>query len=81
VRASAFITPSSFEIHPGGHHRRAGTRSGNLDETHARCRDSLDESQKHKFGMLGRMLMPERSRLAMEMMRHHMGEGDRDGSE
>jgi hypothetical protein len=43
--------------------------------------DSLDESQKHKFGMLGRMLMPERSRFAMEMMRHHMGEPDRDGAE
>ncbi|MGC2787762.1 MAG: Spy/CpxP family protein refolding chaperone [Roseiarcus sp.] len=43
--------------------------------------DSLDESQKHKFGMLGRMLMPERSRFAMEMMRHHVGEPDRDGVE
>jgi LTXXQ motif family protein len=43
--------------------------------------DSLDQSQKHKFGMLGRMLMPERSRFAMEMMQHHMGEGDRDGAE
>ena len=43
--------------------------------------DSLDESQKHKFGMLGRMLMPERSRFAMDMMRHHMGEHGRDGAE
>jgi LTXXQ motif family protein len=43
--------------------------------------DSLDESQKHKFGMLGRMLMPERSRFAMDMMQHHMGEHDRDGAE
>jgi hypothetical protein len=43
--------------------------------------DSLDESQKHKFGMLGRMLMPERPRFAMEMMQHHMGEHDRDGAE
>jgi hypothetical protein len=43
--------------------------------------DSLDESQKHKFGMLGRMLMPERSRFAMEMMHRHMGERDRDGAE
>ena len=43
---------------------------------------SLDESQKHKFGMLGRMLMPERSRFAMEMMHHHMGgEHDHDGDE
>ena len=32
--------------------------------------DSLDKSQKHRFGMLGRMLMPERSRFAMDMMRH-----------
>jgi hypothetical protein len=43
--------------------------------------DSLDEPQKHKFGMLGRMLMPERSRFAMEMMHHHMGEHDHDGAE
>jgi hypothetical protein len=43
--------------------------------------ESLDESQKHKFGMLGRMLMPERSRFAMDMMHHHMGEHDRDGAE
>jgi hypothetical protein len=43
--------------------------------------DALDESQKHKFGMLGRMLMPERSRFAMDMMRQHMGEHDRDGAE
>lgn len=42
--------------------------------------DALDESQKHKFGMLGRMLMPERSRFA-EMMRDHMNERDRDGAE
>jgi hypothetical protein len=43
--------------------------------------ESLDESQKHKFGMLGRMLMPERSRFAMDMMHHHMGEHERDGAE
>jgi hypothetical protein len=43
--------------------------------------DSLDESQKHKFGMLGRMLMPERPRFAMDMMHHHMDEHDRDGDE
>lgn len=44
---------------------------------------SLDESQKHKFGMLGRMLMPERSRFAMDMMGHHrhMDEHERDGAE
>jgi hypothetical protein len=43
--------------------------------------NSLDESQKHKFGTLGRMLMPERSRFAMDMMHHHVGERDRDGAE
>jgi hypothetical protein len=43
--------------------------------------DSLDASQKHKFGMLGRMLMPERSKLAMDMMQHRMGDRDRDGAE
>jgi hypothetical protein len=35
---------------------------------------SLDDSQKHRFGMLGRMLMPEHA----EMMMHHMGEGGGD---
>jgi hypothetical protein len=43
--------------------------------------DSLDESQKHKFGMLGRMLMPERSRFAMDWMQHRMRDHDRDGAE
>ena len=43
--------------------------------------DSLDELQKHKFGMLGRMLMPERARFAMDMLHHRMGERDRDGAE
>jgi hypothetical protein len=43
--------------------------------------DGLDESQKHKFGMLGRMLMPERARFAMDMMHHRMGDHDRDGAE
>jgi hypothetical protein len=43
--------------------------------------DSLDEKQKHKFGMLGRMLISERARFAMDMMHHHMGEHDRDGAE
>ena len=40
---------------------------------------SLDDSQKHKFGMLGRMLMPEHAE--MMMMHHtggHMGEGSGD---
>jgi len=31
---------------------------------------SLDETQKHQFVTLGRMLMPERGRFALEMMRH-----------
>ncbi len=35
---------------------------------------SLDETQKHEFVTLGRMLMPERARLAMEMMRHRWNE-------
>jgi hypothetical protein len=43
--------------------------------------NSLDESQKHKFGMLGRMLMPERSRFAMDMMHQSIGERDHDGAE
>ena len=43
--------------------------------------DSLDESQKHKFGMLGRMLIPERSKFAMDVMQHRMGDHDRDGAE
>jgi hypothetical protein len=44
---------------------------------------SLDDSQKHRFGMLGRMLMPERAQAAAEMMHRHMGEGEgeRDGDE
>jgi hypothetical protein len=43
--------------------------------------DSLDQSQKHKFGMLGRMLMPERARFAMDVMHDRMGDHDRDGAE
>jgi|SRR5579871_3624634 len=35
---------------------------------------SLDDSQKHKFGMLGRMLMPERTQFVMDMMHRHMDE-------
>jgi hypothetical protein len=41
---------------------------------------SLDDSQKHRFGMLGRMLMPERAEAA-EMTHRHMGEGERAGDE
>ncbi len=36
---------------------------------------SLDDSQKHSFGALGRMLMPERARFAEEMWRHREGHG------
>ena len=36
---------------------------------------SLDESQKHSFSTLGRMLMPERARFAAEMWRRHEGPG------
>ncbi len=34
---------------------------------------SLDQAQKHQFATLGRMLMPERARFAMEMWRHREG--------
>ncbi len=37
---------------------------------------SLDDTQKHDFAMLGRMLMPERARFASEMMRHRWNEGE-----
>ena len=43
--------------------------------------DGLDESQKYKFGMLGRMLMPERARFVMDMIHRHMGERDDNGAE
>jgi LTXXQ motif family protein len=42
---------------------------------------SLDDSQKHKFGMLGRTLMPERARFVMDMIHRHTGERDDDGAE
>jgi LTXXQ motif family protein len=37
---------------------------------------SLDETQKHEFVTLGRMLMPERARFAVEMMRHRWNQGE-----
>ena len=41
--------------------------------------DSLDQSQKHNFATLGRMLMPQRPRFAMmDMMHRHMGDHDGD---
>jgi flagellar hook-length control protein FliK len=36
---------------------------------------SLSETQKHDFGMLGQMLMPERARFAMRMMHRRWDEG------
>jgi hypothetical protein len=42
---------------------------------------SLDDSQKHKFGMLGRTLMPERARFVMDMIHGHAGERDDNGAE
>jgi hypothetical protein len=42
---------------------------------------SLDDSQKHKFGMLGRMLMPERARFVADMIHHHAGQRDDQGAE
>jgi hypothetical protein len=42
----------------------------------------LDASQKEKFAVLGRdMLMPDRARMAMEMMHRHMGERDQGGAQ
>ena len=41
--------------------------------------DSLDDTQKHDFAMLGRMLIPEHARFAREMMRHRWGEGGMGG--
>ena len=38
---------------------------------------SLSDAQKHKFIALGRMLVPERGRFAMEMRHLRVGEGDR----
>ena len=37
---------------------------------------SLDDSQKHRFGMLGRMLMPEQARFVADMIRRHDGQRD-----
>ena len=42
---------------------------------------SLDDAQKHKFVTLGRMLVPERGRFAMEMKHLRMGEGDQHDAE
>ena len=42
---------------------------------------SLDDAQKHKFGMLGRMLMPEQARFAAEMVRHPAGQRNDNGAE
>jgi zinc resistance-associated protein len=42
---------------------------------------SLDDAQKHKFVTLGRMLVPERGRFAIEMKHLRMGEGDQHGAE
>jgi hypothetical protein len=42
---------------------------------------SLDDSQKRSFGVLGRMLTPERARFGPGMMRRQMGEGQGDSDE
>jgi LTXXQ motif family protein len=60
---------------------QAATNIKKIAEAAKLLYDSLDESQKYKFGMLGRMLMPERPRFAMDMMHRHTGERDRDGAE
>jgi hypothetical protein len=41
---------------------------------------SLSDAQKHKFITLGRMLVPERGRFAMEMKHLRVGEGDQHGA-
>ena len=60
--------------------------SGNLSKAAANMKkvadaakplyDSLDDTQKHDFAMLGRMLIPERACFAMEMMRNRWDEGE-----
>jgi hypothetical protein len=42
---------------------------------------SLDNTQKHKFTALGRMLVPERGQFAKEMRRLSLGEGDQPSAE
>ena len=42
---------------------------------------SLDETQKHTFITLGRMLVPERGRFAKEIRRLRVGEGDQHNAE
>ncbi len=42
---------------------------------------SLDDSQKHNFGMLGRLLMPERAQFVTDMIRRHMDKRGDDGAE
>jgi len=46
-----------------------------VSETAKPLYDSLDDTQKHNFEVVGRMLIPERARFAMEMMRNRMNEG------
>jgi hypothetical protein len=42
---------------------------------------SLDDTQKHKFITLGRMLVPERRQFAKEMRRLSVGKGDQHSAE
>lgn len=42
---------------------------------------SLDDTQKHKFIALGRMLVPERRQFAKEMRHLPKGEGDQNGAD
>ena len=42
---------------------------------------SLDNTQKHKFITLGRMLVPERRQFAKEMRRLSVGKGDQHSAE
>jgi hypothetical protein len=54
---------------------QAATNAKKIAEAAKPLYDSLDESQKHSFGTLGRMLMPERERFAEQMWHRHEGSG------
>ena len=61
--------------------RRAGQFSRRSSKRPSPCSQSLDDAQKDKFVTLGRMLVPERGRFAMEMKHLRIGAGDQQGAE
>jgi hypothetical protein len=64
------------------HLSRGGANLKKIADAARPLYDSLDESQKHNFAMLGRdMLMNEGERSGMEMMHRHMGEREGGGAE